>query len=485
MVRRTSLLLLIVCGSSLIAIASDNSGQLTHQQVVRGARAALGVYNNYLANNAGSQIHQQQQPAATNVLGKGAYILEQNETMPDELMREVLQNAPRDVQDLIKNFEQIADVNADARQVKEIKDDINFVWLFAGAPGCGKTLLAKAIALKRKKPYQIISSGSFTTEFYSSGKQNLLRFFDPLLNSNQEITIIFDEINALTDAHGQHNNSGDTGMIEHFWSLLDKCNKEKNIFIIGTTNKLENIPTPLFNRSDIYTLQKPGISAVKRVMELYLKENNSLSEWRLWWYAFKFSGLSFRSIERIIKKARSFARAESSDGQVNKLTANHIDRALAHCNEADRAATPSIAYRIAKECSSQWPILLGIATNLGWNMYVHNKNMSVQAAQFEQHQTIAKQANEQQLHVVQEAQQKNIELARKTADKQLEMTKEHNDSMWYIGCFTAGIAAICNIANTGGGLYTNWHFQAESLKLAQELAKKTGESATKILIPNS
>jgi cell division protease FtsH len=114
--------------------------------------------------------------------------------------------------------------------------------LLYGMPGCGKTLLARALAGETGVPFYFVSATSFVEKFVGLGASRVRQLFDAAKKSAPCI-IFIDELDAI----GRHRSSDTTGEREFDHTLnqllveLDGFMGSSGVMIIGATNRPELI----------------------------------------------------------------------------------------------------------------------------------------------------------------------------------------------------------------------------------------------------
>lgn len=109
--------------------------------------------------------------------------------------------------------------------------------LFYGPPGCGKTLLAKAIATECQANFISIKGPELLTMWVGESEANVRDVFDKA-RAAAPCVLFFDELDSLAKARGQSHDGGATDrVINQILIEMDGMNKKKNVFIIGATNR--------------------------------------------------------------------------------------------------------------------------------------------------------------------------------------------------------------------------------------------------------
>lgn len=113
--------------------------------------------------------------------------------------------------------------------------------LFFGPPGCGKTMLAKAIANECQANFISIKGPELLTMWFGESEANVRDLFDKARQA-APCVMFFDEIDSIAKARGS--SLGDAGgagdrVINQLLTEMDGVGAKKNLFIIGATNRPE------------------------------------------------------------------------------------------------------------------------------------------------------------------------------------------------------------------------------------------------------
>ena len=111
--------------------------------------------------------------------------------------------------------------------------------LFYGPPGCGKTLLAKAIANECQANFISIKGPELLTMWFGESESNVRELFDKARGASPCV-LFFDELDSIARARG--GSGGDAGgagdrVINQILTEMDGVGAKKSVFIIGATNR--------------------------------------------------------------------------------------------------------------------------------------------------------------------------------------------------------------------------------------------------------
>src|ERR671916_1704250 len=145
--------------------------------------------------------------------------------------------------------------------------------LLYGLPGCGKTLLARALAGETGVPFYFVSATSFVEKFVGLGAARVRQLFESAKRSAPSI-IFIDELDAI----GRHRTADTTGEREFDHTLnqllveLDGFLGSAGVMVIGATNRPELIDGALlrpgrFDRR--IQVDRPDRSGREKILRLH------------------------------------------------------------------------------------------------------------------------------------------------------------------------------------------------------------------------
>ncbi|PIC47309.1 hypothetical protein B9Z55_006705 [Caenorhabditis nigoni] len=108
--------------------------------------------------------------------------------------------------------------------------------LLCGPPGCGKTLLAKAVANETGMNF-ISVKGPELLNMYVGESERAVRTVFQRARDSQPCVIFFDEIDALCPKRSHGESSGGARLVNQLLTEMDGVEGRQKVFLIGATNR--------------------------------------------------------------------------------------------------------------------------------------------------------------------------------------------------------------------------------------------------------
>merc|ERR1712023_444862 len=188
--------------------------------------------------------------------------------------------------------------------------------LFYGPPGCGKTLLAKAVANECSSNFISVKGPELLTMWFGESEGNVREVFDKA-RAAAPCVLFFDELDSVGVARGS--GAGDAGgagdrVLNQLLTEMDGAGAKKNLFFIGATNRPEILDEALIRPGRLDQLiyiplpDKPSrVSFIKAVLRKSPVADNVALEF----LADKCEGFSGADMTELCQRATKAAIRES------------------------------------------------------------------------------------------------------------------------------------------------------------------------------
>jgi len=188
--------------------------------------------------------------------------------------------------------------------------------LFYGPPGCGKTLLAKAIANECQSNFISVKGPELLTMWFGESEANVRDIFDKARQA-APCVLFFDELDSIASSRGGH--VGDAGgagdrVVNQLLTEMDGMEQKKSVFIIGATNRPDIIDPALMRpgRLDqLIYIPLPDFKSRVEVFRAVLRKSPVSKDVDLEFLATKTEGFSGADITEICQRATQLAIRES------------------------------------------------------------------------------------------------------------------------------------------------------------------------------
>jgi len=211
-----------------------------------------------------------------------------------------------------EELEEIIDFLRDPHKFTKLGGRIPKGVLLAGAPGTGKTLLAKAIAGEAEVPFFTISGSDFVEMFVGVGASRVRDLFNQG-KKHAPCIIFIDEIDAV----GRHRGAGLGGghdereqTLNQLLVEMDGFEANEGVIIIAATNRPDVLDPALlrpgrFDRQVVVPV--PDIKGREKILEIYGKKTKLAPDVNLEVIARGTPGFSGADLENLINEAALMA----------------------------------------------------------------------------------------------------------------------------------------------------------------------------------
>uniref|UniRef100_A0A671XA83 Transitional endoplasmic reticulum ATPase n=1 Tax=Sparus aurata TaxID=8175 RepID=A0A671XA83_SPAAU len=193
--------------------------------------------------------------------------------------------------------------------------------LFYGPPGCGKTLLAKAIANECQANFVSIKGPEMLTMWFGESEANVRDVFDKARQAAPCI-LFFDELDSIAKSRG--GGAGDAGgaadrVINQILTEMDGMSDKKNVFIIGATNRPDIIDAAILRpgRLDqLIYIPLPDKPSRRAILNANLRKSPVARDVDLEYLSGITEGFSGADLTEICQRACKLAIREAIEAEI-------------------------------------------------------------------------------------------------------------------------------------------------------------------------
>jgi cell division protease FtsH len=276
------------------------------------------------------------------------------------------------------NFDDVAGLEEAEMEVREIveflKNPTTFTKLGAkipkgvilvGAPGTGKTLLAKAVAGEAQVPFFSISGSEFVEMFVGVGASRVRDLFNKA-KAKAPCIVFIDEIDAIGRSRGKGTylsgaNDERESTLNQLLTEMDGFGTNSGVIVLAATNRADMLDPALlrpgrFDRH-IY-LELPNLNERKEIFKVHLKPLVLDDKIDTHFLASQTPGFSGADIANICNEAALIAARNKKNKIESEDFLNAIDRIVAGIEKKSKIITADekkiIAYHEAGHAVISW-----------------------------------------------------------------------------------------------------------------------------------
>ncbi|MEM0145890.1 MAG: CDC48 family AAA ATPase [Conexivisphaerales archaeon] len=186
--------------------------------------------------------------------------------------------------------------------------------LLYGPPGCGKTLLAKALANEAKANLITIKGPEILSKWVGESEKAMREIFRKAKSSAPSI-ILLDEVDSITKIRGSVQDSMES-IVSQLITAIDSLQPEDLVFIIGTTNRPDLIDPSLLRpgRFDLLVyVGPPNANERNKILTTFIKKASVEEKIDINYIAEKTEGYSGADLKSLVREAGLVAISRGSE----------------------------------------------------------------------------------------------------------------------------------------------------------------------------
>ena len=236
--------------------------------------------------------------------------------------------------------------------------------LLVGAPGTGKTLLAKAVAGEAKVPFFSLSGSDFVEMFVGVGASRVRDLFKQAKDKSPSI-IFIDEIDAIGRARGRSNMTGSNDERENTLNQLltemDGFGTNTNVIVVAATNRADVLDKALmragrFDRQIFVDL--PDLNERREIFKVHLKPLKKSRALDVEFLAKQTPGFSGADIANVCNEAALIAARNNKKSVGKQDFLDAVDRIVGGLEKKNKIITKeeknTIAFHEAGHAIVSW-----------------------------------------------------------------------------------------------------------------------------------
>ncbi|MBA7514928.1 ATP-dependent zinc metalloprotease FtsH [subsurface metagenome] len=208
---------------------------------------------------------------------------------------------------------------------------LNGIILF-GPPGCGKTLLAKAVASESKCNFITVKGPEILSKWVGESQKSIREIFRKGRQASPSI-IYFDEIDAITAVRMSYDGTGSgvtSSIVNQILVEMDGLEDRKGVIVIASTNRPDLVDSALLRpgRFDrLLYVMAPDLESRKKILEVHTHSMPLANDVSLKHIAQITDGYSGADLENVCREAGMQAIREKME-DIDKIEYKHFEFAL-------------------------------------------------------------------------------------------------------------------------------------------------------------
>ncbi|CCD24707.1 protein-degrading AAA family ATPase MSP1 NDAI_0D03930 [Naumovozyma dairenensis CBS 421] len=197
--------------------------------------------------------------------------------------------------------------------------------LLYGPPGCGKTMLAKSLALESGANFISVRMSTLMDKYYGESNKMVDALFS-LANKIEPCIIFIDEIDSVLRERTSFDHEVTANLKAEFMTLWDGLISSRRIMVVGATNRINDIDDAFLRRlPKRFYISLPNAEQRSHILQVLLKGTELDDEFDLEAVVARTDGMSGSDLKELCREAALKAakeyikkkRMQAKEGETN------------------------------------------------------------------------------------------------------------------------------------------------------------------------
>ncbi|XP_072968937.1 cell division control protein 48 homolog C-like [Typha angustifolia] len=215
-------------------------------------------------------------------------------------------------------------------------------FLLYGPPGCGKTLIAKAVANEAGANFIHIKGPELLNKYVGESESEVRKIFTRA-RTNSPCVLFFDEVDALTTKRGKEGGWVVERLLNQLLIELDGADQRQGVYVIGATNRIEVMDPAVLRPGrfgKVLFVPLPGANERESIMKAHARNKPIAADvdWDSLAHRVECENLTGADLAALMNEAAMAALEEKLDFAEKGMASNfpcliktmHFERALAN-----------------------------------------------------------------------------------------------------------------------------------------------------------
>lgn len=197
--------------------------------------------------------------------------------------------------------------------------------LLYGPPGCGKTLIAKAVSNMSHCNFLSIKGPELITKYVGDSEKHLRDLFQKAKNLSPCV-LFFDEIDSLCGKRGK--NEFGNRIVNQILTLLDGMEDRGEVYLIGATNRIDSLDDALMRPGRFDKIVEVPLPTQEESQEIFRKCILKVPHENFDFNILDFTNFSGADIAGIVKESATLCLKENFDSSDLKIGSSYFINAI-------------------------------------------------------------------------------------------------------------------------------------------------------------